>query len=68
MEAIAKAFNSLESARPAVTPIKTNLYELIEAIDEEMEPGEEWLVAKTVLHLIDTGNAKFLGTDLIGKQ
>lgn len=60
MEATAEDFYTTESASPGLTTIETTLYELIGAIDEEVEPGEEWLVAQTVLHLLDTGQAKFL--------
>jgi len=59
MEATAQNFHTTEATLPRVTTIKTTLYELIEAIDEEVEPGEEWLVAKTVLHLLNTGQAIF---------
>ncbi len=59
MEATAEDFYMAESARPRLTTIKTTLYELIEAIDEEVEPGEEWLVVKTVSHLLNTGSVTF---------
>ena len=61
MEVTAQNFYTTESTHPGLKTIKTNLYELIEAIDEEREPGEEWLVARSVLHLLDAGKARFLG-------
>lgn len=61
METTAPNLYTTESAHPGLTTIKTTLYDLIEAIDEEMDPGEEWLVSRSVLHLLDTGKARFLG-------
>jgi hypothetical protein len=60
MEATARNYNPIEVARSKSTNIRTTLYELIEAIDEAVEPGEEWLVATTILHLFNTGKATFL--------
>lgn len=53
-------------ARPSGRPqdrassIQTTLYELVEAIGEEIGMGEERLIAKTVLHLLATGKVKFI--------
>ena len=41
------------------TTIKTTLYDLMTAISEEVQPGEERLITETVLHLLDTGHIKF---------
>jgi len=60
MEATAKDFLTTELTRPGLKTIKTALYDLIEAIDVEIEPAEEGLVAESVLHLLDSGQAKFL--------
>ncbi len=68
MEATAKNLYTTESTHPGLTTIKTTLYDLIEAIDEEMDPGEEWMVATTVLQLLDTGHAKFLRDQFIRKN
>jgi len=38
--------------------VNTTLYELIEAINEELEPEDDWLVTDTVLDLIETGKIK----------
>jgi len=35
------------------------LYELIEAINEQVQPGEDRLVVETVLDLIETGQITF---------
>lgn len=42
--------------------IRTTLYELIEAIGEEVPPGEERLVVDIVLHMLITGQIKFIVT------
>ncbi len=59
MEALAHTFNKVESAYVKPTVLKTSLYDLIAAIGEEVRPEEDWLVAETVLHLFDSGQAKF---------
>ncbi len=51
---------AVESKLVRVTSTKTTLYELIEAISDVVEAGEEILIPKVVLHLIDSG--KILGT------
>ena len=61
MEAMAQDFKTAESACPRLTAIETTLYELIEAVEEEVQPEEDGLIAETVLRLLDTGQVKFLG-------
>lgn len=41
-----------------ITSTKTTLYELIEAISNVIEAGEESLVPQVVLHLIDSGKIR----------
>jgi len=41
------------------TTITTTLYELIEAITEEVQLGEDWLVSEVVLDLFDTSHIRF---------
>jgi hypothetical protein len=43
------------------TTIKTTLYDLIEAIGTEVEPGEDDLIIATVVHLLNSGRVKFTG-------
>jgi hypothetical protein len=62
MQAMAQTFQIVEQAHPGLTTAKTTLYQLIEAISEEVKPGEDWLVVETVLDLIDTGQIVFLGS------
>jgi hypothetical protein len=45
-----------------VTSTNTTLYELIEAISEVVEAGEESLVPKVVLHLMDSGKMRISGS------
>jgi hypothetical protein len=48
-----------ESASPV--PIKITLYELVEAISDELQPGEDGLVTQVVMHMLATGNIKSIG-------
>jgi hypothetical protein len=40
--------------------MRTTLYELIEAINEQVQPEEDRLVAGIVLHMLATGQIKFI--------
>jgi hypothetical protein len=42
------------------TVVYTTLYDLIAAVDAEVEPGEEACVAPIVTHLLRAGHAQFL--------
>jgi hypothetical protein len=46
-----------------LTTIKTTLYDLIEAIIEEVNLGENRLVAETVLDLLDRGKIRFVDSN-----
>ncbi len=61
MQAMAQSISTVASTYWESTTTKTTLYELIEAISEELQPGEEHLVSTIVLHLFDTRRIKFLG-------
>jgi hypothetical protein len=41
---------------------ETTLYELIEAITEELDPAEDRLVPKILLHLVLSGQIRFLSS------
>jgi hypothetical protein len=41
--------------------IHTTLYDLIEAIGDEISAGEDELLAEAVVHLMETGRLKFVG-------
>jgi hypothetical protein len=43
------------------TTVETTLYELVEAIGAEVEPGEDDLIIATVVHLLNSGRVKFIG-------
>ena len=62
MEAIAYDLQIEETIHPELLTIETNLYELIEAIHDEVEHEEDWMVPEIVLDLIDTGKIRFLGS------
>ena len=49
-----------EQDQPEPAPIVTTLGKLIEAINEEVEPEEDYLVSSAVLDLLDTGRIRFL--------
>ena len=42
------------------TTVTTNLYELVEAIQDQVGPEEDGLVVATVMHLLRAGRATFL--------
>jgi hypothetical protein len=51
---------------PDRTRIVTTLYDLITALHESMEPGEEDLVTAAVVHLVNAGHVKCLDRPLRG--
>jgi len=62
MEAVAQSFCAAEPEHSGSTTIETTLYELIEAINEQVQPGEDRLVVEAVLDLIETGRITFPGS------
>ena len=61
MEAIAHDLQMEETIHPELSIIETNLFELIGAINEEVAPGEDWMVTEIVSDLMETGKISFLG-------
>lgn len=61
MNMSAQSLLEVEQAYPESTIIRTTLYELIEAISEEVEKGEEELIPKIVSHVLDSGKVRFIG-------
>ena len=59
MEAVAQSFFPAEPDNSESTTIETTLYELIEAINDQVQPGEDRLVVETVLDLIESGQITF---------
>ena len=52
---------AIRRENPPSTHIITTLYDLIEAISDEVQPGEESLLTDVVLHLLDSGKIKCYG-------
>ena len=48
------------------TRLVTTFYDLITALHESIEPGEEDLVTAAVVHLLNAGHVKFLDRPLRG--
>ena len=51
---------AFEGHAPSRTRIVTTLYDLIAALHESIEPGEEDLVTAAVVHLVNAGHVKCL--------
>ncbi len=60
MQQMPHAYSRPEWTQPEGATITTTLGELIGAINEEIEPEEDRLVAQVVLHLLESGRIKFL--------
>ena len=63
MEAIAQDFYMKESLHPNRATIHVTLYELIEAINEEVDQGEDWLVTEVILDLFNNKQIRFMGAE-----
>jgi hypothetical protein len=55
MEPLARSEFLVEPFGPKTITTKTTLYRLIEAVQEEVPPGEDALVVAVVSHLLSTG-------------
>jgi hypothetical protein len=60
MKQVAEMSITSELAEPGVTAIETTLFDLVEAINEEVGPEEDHLVSEIVLDLLDRGRIRFL--------
>lgn len=60
MQQAVQAFQLLDPTNAELTTITTTLRDLIGAIQEEVEPEEDHLIAEVVLDLVDTGRIRFL--------
>jgi hypothetical protein len=49
-----------EQPDPEVSTIHTTLYDLIEALSQEVGPGQDHLVTAALVHLINSGGVKFV--------
>ena len=57
-----------EGQAPGRTRLVTTFYDLITALHESIEPGEDDLVTAAVVHLVNAGNVKFLARPLRGAR
>jgi hypothetical protein len=64
MEPTAQQFSAYESRNLSPHTIRTTLYKLVEAINEELEPGEDWMISATLVDLASTGRLRYLGESL----
>ena len=60
MEATSQYLDTLKTKHSKLTHINTTLYELIEAISDEVQPEEDKLVSETVLHLLNSNRIRYL--------
>jgi hypothetical protein len=61
MQQTAQSIQALPRENPEYEYITTTLYELIEAINEELQPGEEDLLSKIVSDLAEDQRIRFVG-------
>jgi hypothetical protein len=63
MQAIARSVSQKAPFRQPSTTITTTLYDLLEAIHDEVPPGHrgERLATEVVAHLLDSGRIRFIG-------
>ena len=61
MQPMDHTFDAAEETHPEPSATTTTLYGLIDAISEEVQPGEDGLVAEVVFHLLETGQIKLPG-------
>ena len=57
-----------EGQAPSRMRLVTTFYDLIAALHESIEPGEEDLVTTAVVHLVNAGHVKFLERPLRGVE
>jgi hypothetical protein len=60
MEALAYTHRRTDLYCPTAITNRSTLYDLIEAIEEEIEQGEEELIAPVVLDLIESHKVKWI--------
>jgi len=59
MHLATKNFSPFKIEYSQSTVVKTTLYELIDAISDDLLPGEEKLVGEVVVNMFNTGKIKF---------
>ncbi len=58
MQPIKEASPTTEGTYPELSTIKITLYDLIDAISDEVKPGEDQLVVEVVSHLLESARIK----------
>jgi hypothetical protein len=61
MQALATVLPEVKSSGLKTKAVMTNLYELIEALNEEMEDDRGDLIPQIVVRLFDSGRVKYIG-------
>lgn len=61
MQQATQSIQALPQENPEYEHITTTLYELIEAINEELQPGEEALLGRIVADLTEAQKIQFVG-------
>jgi hypothetical protein len=64
MQPIKEASPTTAGTHPELSTTKITLYDLIDAISDEVKPGEDQLVVEVVLHLRESGRIKLLSMPL----
>jgi DNA replication initiation complex subunit (GINS family) len=59
MQLTTKNFSPFKRRYPQQTVVKTTLYELVDAISDEVLPDEEKLVVEVVVNMFNTEKIKF---------
>ena len=62
MPALATYPATVPTTFPEPTRITTTLYDLINALSAEVAPEDDYLVTAAVVHLINSGRARFVGS------
>ena len=62
MPALAAYSATIPATSTEPTSITTTLYDLVEALSTEVKPEDDSLVTAAVMHLINAGHARFVGS------
>jgi hypothetical protein len=62
MPALATYPATIPTTSTEPTRMTTTLYDLVEALSTEVEPEDDYLVTAAVMHLINAGQARFVGS------
>lgn len=62
MQAVATHLATIPATVFTPVSITTTLYDLVKAVNDEVGPDEDRLVAAAVMHLINSNRARFVGS------